>query len=177
MRNIFQNLLLTTSLLLISACSMPTHLRNVSPYLDGKLKFNEQPVQNIKIMLSVSPNDKLCFKARKTTETDENGHFRLTPATEEHTYKPFLNYEFHEWFVCARYNNQRYTLYSNNHYSSNNSTETLPSNCGIACSDQDDQQNTFYYENRQSSDSVVDSVHLDCDLALRPISEPCVVSH
>ena len=161
----------------LPACSLPSHTRNVSPYFDGSLKFNDKPVKNVKIMLSISANDPLCFKAIETTRTNEEGYFSLKPATEKHTYQPFLNYEFDEWVICAKYDSQRYTLYSNNRYSSNNNSEALPTDCGLTCSNPDDQENNFYYENQKNSDSVSGSVHLDCDLALRPINSPCIVAH
>ncbi|HED36352.1 MAG TPA: hypothetical protein ENJ08_19320 [Gammaproteobacteria bacterium] len=172
-------LLLTSVFVLpcIQSCSMPSHTRNVSPYFDGTLKFNEQPVKNTKIMLSISANDPLCYRSAQTTTTDENGYFNLKAASEEHTYRPFLNYEFDEWAVCAKYNNQRYTLYSNNRYSAGNNAESLPTDCGQSCANPDDQQNNFYYDNPQNSDSVSGSVRLDCDLALRPVSKPCLVTH
>ncbi|VAW61094.1 hypothetical protein MNBD_GAMMA11-3285 [hydrothermal vent metagenome] len=170
-------LITTCSVLIMQSCSLPTHTRSVSPYFSGSLKYNEQPVKNARIMLSISANDSLCFKAIETTLTSEEGLFSLKPASEEHTYKPFLNYKFDEWFICAKYNNQRYTLHSNNRYSANSNAEALPTDCGPSCANPDDQQNNFYYDNPQNTDDVSGSVHLECDLALRPMTRPCVVTH
>ncbi|VAW69056.1 hypothetical protein MNBD_GAMMA10-13 [hydrothermal vent metagenome] len=164
-------------LLFIHSCSLPTHNRNVSPYFEGNLKFNNQPIADAKILLSISANDPLCYKSVESTQTSKEGSFSLKPISQKHTYRPFLNYEFDEWVICAKYASQRYTLYANNRYSANSNAETLPTDCGPSCATPDNQQNNFYYDNPQNSNNVSGSVHLECDLALRPLSKPCVVTH
>lgn len=136
-----------TLLFLISlqaACSYTTQSRSTSPYFDGVLKFNDQAINNAKIILSLDSNDTLCHKEVKSTVTNEQGEFSLSAHRQEHSYKPFLNYQLDEWVVCAEYNKQRYTLYTNNRYATGNVTE---------------------------------SIYLNCDLANKPVSTPCKVSH
>ncbi len=170
----FFYLLAISGILIPTACSLPTHTRSVSPYFDGSLKFNGQPIKNAKIMLSISADDPLCFKAVETTNTNDEGRFSLKPATETHKYKPFLNYEFDEWVICAKYNGQRYTLHTNNRYGSNTNSDSLPEDCGLDCSNTGEQKHNFYYESKGSSDSVTGSTRLECDLALSP---SCKAAH
>lgn len=125
-------------------------------------------------MLSISADDPLCFKAVETTYTNDQGHFSIKPATETHKYKPFLNYEFDEWVICAKYNNQRYSLHANNRYSSSSDSDSLPADCGPDCTVTGDQKNNFYYEGKEGSDNVTGSTRLECDLALSPA---CKAAH
>lgn len=119
-------------ILLLSACSFTTQTRSVSPYFDGTLKFNDEAIKNAKVILSLDSRDTLCHKEAKYTHTNELGEFSLRASTQEHSYKPFLNYQLDEWVVCADYNNQRYTLYTNNRYASGNVTESIYLNCDLA---------------------------------------------
>lgn len=115
-----------------SACSFTTQSRNTSPYFDGLLKFNDQAISNAKIILSLDSNDTLCHKEAKSTLTNEQGEFSLSASKQEHSYKPFLNYQLDEWVVCAEYKQERYTLYSNNRYASGSVTESIYLNCDLA---------------------------------------------
>ena len=126
--------LLTTLIFccLLNACSYTTQSRSTSPYFDGVLKFNDQPINNAKIILSLDSNDTLCHKEAKSTLTNEQGEFSLSANKQEHSYTPFLNYQLDEWVVCAEYNKQRYTLYSNNRYASGNVSESIYLNCDLA---------------------------------------------
>jgi len=117
---------------LLSACSYSTQSRNTSPYFDGVLKFNDQAISNAKIILSLHSNDTFCRKEAKSTLTNEQGEFSLSASRQEHNYKPFLNYQLDEWVVCAEYNKQRYTLYSNNRYASGSVSESIYLSCDLA---------------------------------------------
>lgn len=123
--------ILTLSLLQ-AACSFTTQTRSTSPYFDGVLKFNEQAISEAKIILSLDSSDTLCHKETKSTLTNEQGEFSLSASKQEYSYKPFLNFQLDEWVICAVYNKQRYTLYSNNRYASGNVTESIYLNCDLA---------------------------------------------
>lgn len=119
-------------LMVLAGCSYTVQSRSISPYFDGVLKFNDAAINNTKIILSLNGNDTLCHKAVKFTHTNEQGEFSLSASKEEHHYKPFINYQLDEWVLCAEYNKQRYTLYSNNRYASGNVTESIYLNCDLA---------------------------------------------
>ena len=125
-------LLLIIFSVILNACSFTSQSRSKSPYFNGILKFNDIAIKNAKIMLSTEPGDKQCIKAKTFTDTDNQGKFNLAALTEEYTYTPFVNYEFDEWTVCARYNEQIYTLYSNNRYSSGNVVGSVYLQCDLA---------------------------------------------
>lgn len=113
----FYSLILTGLIVLIQGCGLSQQTRNVSPYFDGVLKMNDLPLENTQILLSTEEKDRLCFNATQTTRTDSNGRFSLQPVKESYRYVPFMNYEFKQWTLCAIHKDQRYTLYRNNSYS------------------------------------------------------------
>lgn len=123
---------ITSCLVILNSCSFTSQSRSKSPHFDGSLKFSNKAIDNAKVMLSIEPNDKLCLKAKKFTNTNKQGKFSLKAATEEYTYTPFINYELDEWTLCARYNEQTYTLYSNNRYGSGNVTGSVYLQCDLA---------------------------------------------
>lgn len=118
--------------MVLTGCSYTTQVRSVSPYFDGVLKLNDEAINNAKIILSLDGIDTLCHKEVKFTHTNEQGEFSLSASKEEHHYKPFINYQLDEWVLCAVYNKERYTLYSNNRYASGNVTESIYLNCDLA---------------------------------------------
>jgi len=105
---------------LLQACNGSMQTRNISPYFDGVLKSNNEAIQAATIMLSIKDNDPLCYHSIQETQTNEQGEFSLTPAKEQKSYIPFLNFELDTWTICAKYKKQRYTLYSNNRYDGGN---------------------------------------------------------
>jgi len=117
---------------LLSACSFAPQTRSTSPYFDGVLRFNDEAIVNAKIILSLDSNDTLCHKAAQSTFTNEQGEFSISASKQQHSYKPFFNYQLDEWVICAEYNKQRYTLYSNNRYAPGNVTESVYLNCDLA---------------------------------------------
>ncbi len=130
-----KNLQLTVLLILItvlSACSQSKQSRSISPYFDGVIKLNNNTVENVKIMLSVIPDDKQCNKAKLFATTNSQGLFSLPAATQTYTFTPFANYQFDEWTVCAYYNNVLYTLHNNNRYASGNVTGSVFLNCDLS---------------------------------------------
>ena len=116
----------------LNSCSFTKQSRSISPHFDGTLKFGNQAVSNVKIMLSTKADDRKCLRAQKFTDTNEQGQFSLKAATEEYSYTPFVNYQLDEWTVCAKYNEQIYTLYSNNRYGSGNVTGSIFLECDLA---------------------------------------------
>ena len=131
MKNKIITMIVLSSLMALTGCSYTTQSRSVSPYFDGVLKFNEETIKNTKIILSLDSNDTLCHKEAKFTQTNEQGEFSLSASKEEHQYKPFINYQLDEWVLCAEYNKERYTLYSNNRYASGNVTESIYLKCDL----------------------------------------------
>ena len=121
-----------TLLTLLSGCSQIKQSRSTSPYYDGVIKFNNQTIDNAKIMLSTIPGDKQCQQARIFTSTNSQGLFSLKAATEEYTYTPFVNYELDEWTVCALYNRTIYTLHNDNRYGSGNVSGSVFLDCDLA---------------------------------------------
>ena len=113
-------LLPVLSIFLLQACSSSMQTRSISPYFDGVLKSNNEAVKDAKIMLSIEEDDPLCYHSIQETQTNEQGQFNLAPAKEQKSYIPFLNFELDTWTICAKYKNQRYTLYSNNRYDGGN---------------------------------------------------------
>jgi 5-hydroxyisourate hydrolase-like protein (transthyretin family) len=101
----------------MQGCSFSQQTRNVSPYFDGVLKMSGLPLENTQILLSTKEKDNLCFKPVQTARTDSDGRFSVQPVKENYRYIPFMNYEFKQWTLCAIHKDQRYTLYSNNSYS------------------------------------------------------------
>jgi len=120
-----------SSVLLLQSCSGSMQTRNVSPYFDGVLKSNGEAIQDATIMLSIKDDDPLCYHSIQETQTNEQGQFNLTPAKEQKSYIPFLNFEFDTWTVCAKYKNQRYTLYSNNRYDGGNVSASQKLDCDL----------------------------------------------
>lgn len=116
---------------LLQGCSLAPQTRNTSPYFDGTIKFNGEPVVNMKVMLSQHSKDGYCHTAIQTTMTNKRGEFSLQPGKEEKSYTPFLNYELDEWVICGEYNEQRYTLYTNNRYASGNVSESIVLDCDL----------------------------------------------
>lgn len=117
--------------LTLTGCSFSTQNRSISPHFNGVLKFADTSINNAKIMLTIVPGDKSCLKAKKFTSTNEQGQFSLKAIIEEYTYTPFVNYELDEWTVCTNYNNQIYTLYSNNRYGSGNVASSVYLECDL----------------------------------------------
>ncbi len=105
--------------------------RNISPYFDGVLTLNNEAVNDAKIMLSIKEDDPLCYHSIQTTKTNEQGQFSLTPAKVQQSYVPFLNFQLDTWTICAKYKDQRYTLYSNNRYAAGNVAESHFLNCDL----------------------------------------------
>ena len=124
-------LLSILSVLLLQACNGSMQTRNSSPYFNGVLKLNNEAVEDAKIMLSVKEDDVLCYHSIQNTHTDAQGIFSLSPVKKQHSYIPFLNFEFDNWTICAKYKNQRYTLYSNNRYASGSVAESHSLNCDL----------------------------------------------
>jgi len=118
------------SVLLLQGCGT-VQTRNVSPYFDGTLKLNDEPVPNAKIMLSITDNDELCHHNIQSTKTDAQGKFSLTPAKKQQGYIPFLNFELGSWTVCAEYNNQKYTLHTDNRYEGGNFSASYVLSCDL----------------------------------------------
>ena len=118
-----------TSLLMFQGCSFTEQSRNKSPYFDGVIKFNDEPIENARVMLSLNSKDTLCYKPVQTTTTNNLGQFSLIPAKVQTSYTPLLNYTFDEWVVCAEYKEQRYTLYSNNRYDLGNVSDSVYLDC------------------------------------------------
>lgn len=123
---------ISACLVILNSCSLTNQSRSKSPHFDGILKFSNQTIHNVKIMLSTEANDKHCLKAKKFTATNEQGQFNLKAASETVTYIPFVNYKLDEWTLCASYNQQTYTLYSNNRYGSGNVTGSIFLECDLA---------------------------------------------
>ena len=126
------HLTLLMSLLLLLGCSLPTQYRSVSPHFEGELKFNNTPLKNTKILLSLNPKDTLCNQATITTKTDELGKFSLKAAKKEYSYTPFLDYQLNEWIVCTEHKGQHITLYSNNRYTTENITDSVVLDCDLS---------------------------------------------
>ena len=118
------------SIVLLQACGT-VQTRNISPYFDGILKLNDEPVHNATILLSITADDSLCRHSIKSTKTNENGQFNLTPAKKQQGYIPFLNYELDTWTVCAEYNSQKYTLHTDNRYEGGNLSASYVLNCDL----------------------------------------------
>jgi len=118
------------SVLLLQGCGT-VQTRNISPYFDGVLKLNDEPVSNATILLSITPDDPLCRHNIKSTKTNENGQFNLTPAKKQQSYIPFLNYELDTWTVCAEYNNQKYSLHTDNRYEGGNIAASYILKCDL----------------------------------------------
>ena len=116
----------------LTGCSFATQNRSISPHFNGILKFGDNAIGNAKIMLSIVADDKSCFKAKKFTTTNKQGQFSLKAIIEEYSYTPFVNYELDAWTVCTNYNNQIYTLYSNNRYGSGNVSSSVYLECDLA---------------------------------------------
>jgi|GEM_PF-7067217 len=132
MRIKFYSLILTALIVLIQGCGLSQQTHNVSPYFDGVLKMNALPLGNTKILLSTEEKDSQCFKAAQTAFTDSNGRFSLQPVKESYRYIPFMNYEFKQWTLCAIHNDQRYTLYRNNSYSTQHINESIILDCDLS---------------------------------------------
>jgi hypothetical protein len=128
----FYSLILTALIVLMQGCGLSQQTRNVSPYFDGVLKMNGLPLQNAQILLSTDEKDSQCFKAAQTARTDSNGRFSLQPVKESYRYIPFMNYEFKQWTLCAIHNEQRYTLYRNNSYSTQHINESIILDCDLS---------------------------------------------
>jgi len=124
-------LLAILPMLLLQACNGSMQTRNISPYFDGVLKSNGEPIYGATIMLSIKTDDPLCYQSIQETQTNEQGQFSLTPAKEQKSYIPFLNFELDTWTICAKYKKQRYSLYSNNRYDGGNIAESQQLNCDI----------------------------------------------
>ena len=118
--------------LLLAGCSSTPYNRSKSPHFDGVLTFSGEPVGNAQILLSLASADALCLKAKRFTSTDEQGKFKLKAVIEKHTYVPFVNYQFSEWTLCANYNGDIVTLYSNNRYDSGSTTGSVYLECDFA---------------------------------------------
>jgi len=116
---------------LLQACSGSMQTRNISPYFDGVLKSNDEAISGATIILSIKQDDPLCYHSTQETQTDEQGQFSLTPAKEQKSYIPFLNFEFDTWTICAKYKKQRYTLYSNNRYDAGNISASQKLDCDL----------------------------------------------
>ena len=120
------------SAIFLNGCSYSSQVRTISPYFDGRLTYNNKAINNAKIMLSITADDRFCLKAKKFTSTSEEGEFHLKADTEDYTYVPFADKQLDEWTVCAKYNNDVYTLYSNNRYGSGNVTGSIYLQCDLA---------------------------------------------
>ena len=120
-----------TCTFLLQACSGSMQTRNISPYFNGVLKLNNEAVKDAKIMLSVKQDDPLCYHSIQNTQTNEQGRFSLSPVKAQQNYIPFLNFEFDSWTICAKYKNQRYTLYSNNRYAGGSVAESHSLDCDL----------------------------------------------
>jgi len=120
------------SVIFLNGCSFSSQSRTISPYFDGRLTYKNKAIENAKILLSTSTDDKLCLKAKKFTSTGEQGEFHLKAATEAYTYVPFMDNQLDEWTVCAKYNNKTYTLYSNNRYGSGNVSGSIYLQCDLS---------------------------------------------
>jgi len=118
-------------MLLLQACNGSMQTRNISPYFDGVLKSNDVAINGATIMLSIREDDPLCYHSIQKTQTNEQGQFSLTPAKEQKSYIPFLNFELDTWTICAKYKNQRYTLYSNNRYDGGNVSASQRLDCDL----------------------------------------------
>ena len=129
MSKLFSVLSIACILLLQACSSMQT--RNISPYFDGVLTLNNEAVNDAKIMLSIKEDDPLCYHSIQTTQTNEQGEFSLKPAKVQQSYVPFLNFQLDTWTICAKYKDQRYTLYSNNRYAEGNVAESHFLNCDL----------------------------------------------
>lgn len=116
---------------LLQACSGSMQTRNISPYFNGVLKLNNEAIKDAKIMLSVKEDDPLCYHSIQNTQTNEYGKFSLSPVKKQQSYIPFLNFEFNSWTICAKYKNQRYTLYSNNRYAGGSVSGSHSLNCDL----------------------------------------------
>jgi len=125
-------LLLICSQLFLTACSFTSQSRSITPYFDGQLLFNNNPIENTKIMLSIKAGDKYCLNTHKTSTTNNQGKFSLKAATEEYTYTPFADKQLDEWTVCAKYNGDTYTLYSNNRYGAGHVSGSIYLQCDLA---------------------------------------------
>jgi len=119
------------SVFLLQACNGSMQTRNISPYFDGVLKSNNEAIEGATIMLSIKEDDPLCYHSIQKTQTNEQGQFSLTPAKEQKSYIPFLNFSLDTWTICAKYNGQRYTLYSNNRYDAGNVSESHQLECDL----------------------------------------------
>ena len=111
---------------------MNPHHRSVTPYFDGELNYAHQPLENIRVMLSIQGDDLSCKKAKQFSTTDKQGKFNLKPEKETTSYIPFLNYSMDEWVICANYNNQIYTLYTNNRYATGSVTGSIYLSCDLS---------------------------------------------
>ncbi len=116
----------------VSACSLGTQSRNISPYFDGVIKHSGEPLNDIKILLSLKGDDMLCRHPVQTASTNDKGEFSLIAMKEQKDYIPFMNYTYSEWNVCAQYKGQNYTLYSNNRYADTRLAESVYLNCDLA---------------------------------------------
>jgi hypothetical protein len=117
--------------IILNGCGFAPQKRSKSPHFDGIIKFNDERVNNAKVMLSIAAGDKFCLKAKRFTSTNNRGEFNLKAITEESDYTPFVSYELNEWTVCAVYNDQTYTLYSNNQYDTGNVTGSVYLQCEL----------------------------------------------
>ncbi len=144
MHSILYFIFMVCSSVLISGCSFTSQSRSISPYFDGQLKFNNEAIRNAEIILSTKSGDKYCLHAKQTTFTDEQGNFNLKPAVETYTYTPFADQQLDEWTVCAKYNTNTYTLYTNNHYGSGSISGSINLQCNLAKNSSDKFCNTSH---------------------------------
>ncbi len=119
-------------LLMLSSCSYNTQTQRTTPYFDGIIKFNGEPVSNSRVILSLENADTTCLKPVRTVQTDEEGKFSIKAVSEQKNYKPFINYTFKEWNVCVVYREKHYLLYSNNRYDTGNVSDSIFLDCELS---------------------------------------------
>lgn len=119
------------SALIVTGCSYTTQSRTISPYFDGKITHNGEPLHQVKVLISTNSNDTLCLTPAQSSLTDEHGKFSLKAINTQQEYIPFMNYAYEEWFVCVEYKQQRYPLYSNNRYNHENTPQSVILNCEL----------------------------------------------
>jgi len=125
-------ILILGGVILFQACSFKPQTRSISPHFNGQLTFGDKAISNAKVMLSIEAGDKYCLKAKTTTTTNKQGQFNLNAVTEEYTYLPFADQQLDEWNVCASYNDNIYSLYSNSHYGSGSAKGSTFLQCDLA---------------------------------------------
>lgn len=118
-------------LLVLTSCSYNTQTQKTTPYFDGIIKFSGEPVANARVILSLENADTACMKATKTVHTNDEGQFSIKAVSEQKTYKPFVNYTFNEWNICAVYKDKHYLLYSNNRYDTGSISESIFLECEL----------------------------------------------